>query len=56
MIITPQQRDSLLEAAMPLIKWINENGYIHNKVIVDIDSAELVEGVASVLTTEFNKD
>jgi len=56
MIITKEQSGEMLEAAKPLIKWMNDNCHPHTKVIVETDRAELVEGVASVLTQEFIKD
>lgn len=56
MILTPDQRESLLEAAKPLIKWLNENCHPHCQVRVDCDSAELSEGIATAKTTEFVQD
>ena len=50
MIITKEQSDSMLEAAKPLIKWLNENCHPHCEIIVDQVSAELVESVARVIT------
>jgi hypothetical protein len=56
MTITPQQREELLEAAKPLIRWLNENTHPHCKVLVDTAGLELVEGVSSARTFEFIKD
>ena len=56
MIITSEQAEGLLEAAKPLIKWLNEHGHPHNTAIVDNNSVELVEGVAMRFTKEFLKD
>ena len=56
MLITKEQQESLLDAAKPLIKWLNENCHPHTQVVVDALSAELLEGVAKVRTEEFLKD
>lgn len=56
MIISDEQYGELLEAAKPLIKWLNDNGHPHMTAIVDCVSVELVEGVACVHTEEFLKD
>jgi len=49
-------KDSFLEAAKPLIKWLNENANPHAKVIVDTASAELLSGEIGIETFEFVKD
>ena len=46
----------LLEAAKPLIKYLNDNCYPHCTAIVDQTSVELVEGVSKTFTDEFIKD
>lgn len=56
MTLTEEQHAQLLEAAKPLMKFLNENAHPHTKVIVEVDSAELVEGVSFVSTIEFIKD
>lgn len=56
MIISEKQREQLLEAAKPLIKWLNENCHPHCQVVVDIGSAELTEAIARAVTEEFIKD
>lgn len=56
MVITPEQRDEMLNAAKPLMKWIAENGHPHCKVLVGPANIELVEGVATAGTLEFVKD
>lgn len=56
MILKKEQTDEMLEAAKPLIKWLNDNCHPHTKIIVEADSAELVEGVASVKTDEYILD
>lgn len=48
--------DSMMEAAKPLIKWINENCHPHSHVIVDHTEVELWEGVGVRKTQEFLKD
>ena len=49
-------KDSFLESAKPLIKWLNENANPHAKVIVDTASAELLSGEIGVETFEFVAD
>jgi len=56
MKITPDQQAELLEAAKPLLRWLNENAHPHIKAIVDHTTVELVEGVATAKTDEFLKD
>jgi len=49
MILTKLQIQELREAAIPLMKWLEENCHPHVTVIVDSERAELVEGLAVVL-------
>ncbi|EPU3949657.1 hypothetical protein FMJ28_28320 [Klebsiella michiganensis] len=49
-------RASFEEAAMPLIKWLNENANPHASVIVDVTNATLFTGEIGVHTEEFIKD
>lgn len=56
MTITEQQRTELLDAAKPLMKWLNENAHPHCRVIVDQVSLELLQGIATGETFEFQKD
>jgi hypothetical protein len=53
MTITEKQREEMLEAAKPLIKWMNENCHPHCKAIVDQNTIELTEGIATNRTDEF---
>lgn len=46
----------MLEAAKPLMKWLNENCHPNCQIQVDINSVSLVEGVAVQVTNEFVKD
>jgi hypothetical protein len=46
----------MLEAAKPLLKWINEECHPHCTVIVRNDMVVLSEDVAVVPTAEFVKD
>ena len=48
MILTPKQIEELNEAAQPLMTWLGTNCHPHCKVIVESDSAEIVEGLAIV--------
>jgi hypothetical protein len=56
MTITKEQSEQMLQAAKPLIQWINENCHPHTKITVDQTSVELMEGVATNRTEEFLKD
>lgn len=56
MTITQQQTEEMLEAAKPLIKWINENCHPHCIAQVDSTKIELLEGLAINRTQEFLKD
>lgn len=56
MILSKEQIDAMLEAAKPLVKFLNENCHPHVKVIVEPDGAEIVEGYARVKIEEFLKD
>lgn len=56
MILTEEKRIEFLEAAKPLIKFINENCHPHVIVNVHQTGAELLEGVTSVHTEEFVRD
>lgn len=56
MRITEQQNKEMLEAAKPLIKWLNENCHPHCAARVDQNTIELTEGIASNRTDEFLKD
>lgn len=48
-----EQRQALLEAAKPLIKYLSENHHPHVKAIVEPDRVELVEGVMSGKCEEY---
>lgn len=56
MTLTPEQEKALLEAAKPLMKWLNENAHPHCTVQVDQVSVELVEGICAQTTHEFLKE
>jgi hypothetical protein len=40
----------------PLIKYLNDNDLTGSKIIIDCEYAELVDGMLSFNTNEFNKD
>ena len=56
MIVTEEQRQSMLEASKPLMQWMNENCHPHCTAHVDCNTVELTEGVAMNRTNEFLKD
>ena len=47
MILTPDQITELNDAAKPLILFLRKNCHPHVKVIVNRESAEVVEGIAT---------
>lgn len=56
MEITEKQRQEMLEAARPLLKWHNDNCHPHCRLIVDANTIELIEGVATNSTDDYLKD
>lgn len=56
MTLTQQQQMNMLEAAKPLIEWMNLNCHPYCKTIVDLTRVELVEGIATNETLEFLRD
>ena len=56
MTLIGTQRDEMLEAAKPLIKWMNENCHPHCAALVDQASVALSEGVATNRTEEYLRD
>lgn len=48
--------EKLLEAAKPLIKYLDENFHPHVTCVVTPTSAEVLEGQQIVHTTEFLRD
>ena len=47
MKITLDQIETLREAALPLIQWLNDNCHPHCTIIVNSERIELVEGLAT---------
>ena len=57
MILNEKQREELLEASKPLMKWLNENApHPHVEVTVSQTDAEYKEASCKVMTFEFVKD
>jgi hypothetical protein len=56
MSITEKQRDEMLEAAKPLMKWLAENFNPHTTAIVHAAHIELLEGLATNGTIEYVDD
>ncbi|WP_253378578.1 hypothetical protein [unidentified bacterial endosymbiont] len=52
-VLDNEEFKSSVEAVM---KYLAENHHPHTKVIIDSDSAELVEGLATHRTEKFIKD
>lgn len=56
MTLSHSQQAELLQAAKPLIQWMNENCHPHCSAVVDQSTVGLSEMVAAEVTTEFLKD
>lgn len=56
MKLTEEQRKEFLEAAKPLIKWLNDHCHPNFNAIVDQYSIELSECIVRSTTEEFLKD
>ncbi len=54
--MTEEQRELMIEAAKPLIKFLNENCSPHVTALVTPGTIELLEGIAAAKVTEFLKD
>jgi hypothetical protein len=50
------KEDLLLEAAKPLIEYLNNNYHPNCKIIVECNSVEVLEGLQQSITKEFIKD
>ena len=44
------------EVCRPLMEWLTTNKHPHTKVIVESDSAEMVEGVVCFKTDDYLRD
>lgn len=53
MKLTEKQREQMLEAAKPLIKWMNENVHPECTAYVEHDKVKLMETSAVEITNEF---
>lgn len=51
-----KNKPPLLEAARPLIKWLNENCSPHSRCVVERDGVELLTAEQRHLTAEFIQD
>ena len=52
MKLTEKQYEELQSLIKPLQQWLNDNCHPHMKVVADSESAELMEGLASVHRTQ----
>ena len=50
------EMSKLEELSRPLIQYINENHNPHTIIIIQDDSAEIFEGIKSIITKDFIKD
>jgi hypothetical protein len=54
--LTDERRAGMLDAAKPLIAWLNDHCHPHCGAHVDQTTVVLTEGVGSACTTEFLRD
>lgn len=50
------ERDEFEELVKPLIKFLNDRGHPHMKIIVNTGGAELIEGLIGMTAEEFYLD
>jgi predicted transcriptional regulator len=51
-----EKRKEFIELVTPIMKWMAENLHPHTKIIIEANSAELVEGDISYVNNEFLVD
>lgn len=51
-----QKREEFIELVAPVMKWMAENLHPHTKIIIECNSAELVEGCIGYKNDEFIVD
>lgn len=56
MRFTLDEIETLREAALPLMQWLNDNCHPHCTVIVDSERIELVEGLATARRRPIQKE
>jgi hypothetical protein len=56
MTLSKEQIQEMETAAKPLIEWINKNCHPHVEVTVTCNTAELLEGVATIRCDDFLQD
>ena len=56
MKFTLDEIEALREAALPLMRWLNDNCHPHCAVIVDSERIELVEGLATARRKPIQKE
>jgi hypothetical protein len=49
MLLTEEQHKEFKVLALPLMQWLSDNYHPYAKVIVDSETAEVVEGIACVV-------
>ena len=56
MRFTLNEIETLREAALPLMQWLNDNCHPHCTVMVDSERIELVEGLATARREPIQKE
>lgn len=56
MTLTKEQCDQMLDAAKPLIRWLNENCHPHCEATVTTTTVELVEGIAKAALADVDRE
>lgn len=53
MMLNEQERREFEAVTRPVMEWLNKNCHPHVTVVIEPTSAELSEGVASVVTHDY---
>lgn len=56
MILSEKEREEFEAVTRPVIEWLNKNCHPHVTVVVEPTSAELLEGVVAIKTTDYVRD
>jgi hypothetical protein len=56
MILSIGKQKEFEEVSVPMIKFLNDNCHLHTIVIIDCDSAELLEGIYRMKNDKYVKD
>lgn len=55
-MLTEKQTTEFEWLARPIVKWLNDDTNPHTEVIIDCDSARVVQGLCTIPIPEYIKD